>query len=653
MSENSLWMWHYGEYEHFHINKVGLRREERDYYRPAFWRLSPTYINVRFHKQFESDGGYLIVTLNGIGNVECDGRMYGAGQRIELGSGLHSILIWCANEKGLPAAFVESDVCPSGEGWLCDHSTPDIYPVGTDAAFNSAEKNPEFFPFAYENIRPVSSERAEGGMLYDFGRELFGLINIGGVQPTAVLGVYYGESREEALDKDYSYLYEICSGEESYRLTQRAFRFIYIENADEDTAVSADYEYLPLEKKGSFTCDNPLFNEVYDVCIHTFHLNCREGFLDGIKRDRWVWSGDAFQSARINAYMFADKKIEQRTAIGLAGKQPVEQFINTIIDYTLLWIIGLGEHYMNYADSVYLKQVFPIAKAQLSFCETRLNCDGFIQAQGDDWTFIDWASIDKTGAVCAEQMLLIAAYETMCELSKITGEDGKSYAGKSASLKKRVNEKYWNPSLGAFIDSYSSGKNNVTRHANIFAVMFGIASDEQRESILINVLKNPAVPKITTPYFTGYELDVLAKYGDYESIEKLLDSYWGGMLRLGATSVWEEFNPKKTGAEHYEMYGGRYHKSLCHAWGAGPVYLFGRYYLGVYPTSAGYETFCVEPHLGGLKHICGRVSVNGGFAEVEMTEHLLKVKATKPGGVLKAGGKTCPLPVGEELIIKL
>lgn len=56
------------------------------------------------------------------------------------------------------------------------------------------------------------------------------------------------------------------------------------------------------------------------------------------------------------------------------------------------------------------------------------------------------------------------------------------------------------------------------------------------------------------------------------------------MLDLGATTVWEEYNPNLSGAQHYEMYGNKYGKSLCHAWGVSPIYLLGKYYLGVTPT---------------------------------------------------------------------
>ena len=60
----------------------------------------------------------------------------------------------------------------------------------------------------------------------------------------------------------------------------------------------------------------------------------------------------------------------------------------------------------------------------------------------------------------------------------------------------------------------------------------------------------------------------------------------------------------------------RFGKSLCHAWGASPVYLLGRYYLGVTPTSPGFKTYDVKPNLGGLDWIEGDVPTPWGRIHV-------------------------------------
>ena len=648
----SYWIWHYGDFEIYHITAVNQRREERKYIRPAFWYQHTPYVSIKFRKSFESEGGTLKAYFNGQGHIAVNGVRYSENMVAKIPSGKCVVEASVANVGGLPAVFVESVVCPSDGTWESQPFVGAFSPVGCMESLDSPENNPEKFPFQYEKIFPESAEKINGGTLYDFGKELFGHLNIEGADKNEEISVFYGESREEALETNRSYLIDNLKGSESYRLKQRAVRCVFINDASDEIKVSLDYEFLPLEKRGTFSCDNELFNKIYSAAVHTFHLNCREGFLDGIKRDRWVWAGDAYQSAKINSYLFADKEIEQRTMLGLVGKKPVLQHLNLILDYSLLWLIGLYEHYMIYGDYKFLNRIYDMAKELLSFCETRINSKGFLEGKDGDWIFIDWSDMDKEGAVCAEQMLLVAAYTAMGDMAKILDQEYSVYWEKAEALKKLINEYYWNENLGAFIDSYSSGKNNVTRHANIFALMYDIASAEQKESIIKNVLENSSIPQITTPYFRGYELDVLARLGKFSEVEEVLNTYWGEMINQGATTIWEAFDPQKTGVEHYSMYGSKYDKSLCHAWGAGPVYIFGKYYLGVTPTSAGFETFNVEPHLGGLKEINGVVPIGSGRVEITLTEKCLTVKSTKSGGTLLWDGKQYPLKENEEVTIQ-
>ena len=162
------------------------------------------------------------------------------------------------------------------------------------------------------------------------------------------------------------------------------------------------------------------------------------------------------------------------------------------------------------------------------------------------------------------------------------------------------------------------------------------------------VLENDKVRQITTPYFEFFELCALCKMGKLSHMQKKVESYWGGMIKLGATSIWEQYIPEQNGIEHYGMYGQKFGCSLCHAWGGGPIYLLGRYCLGVYPTSVGYATFTVEPKRGMYKFIDGKVPLpDGGEVTVKMDAHSCTVVTNREGGTLVLAGKEYSLPVGE------
>ncbi|MFC6644190.1 hypothetical protein ACFQBQ_00995 [Granulicella cerasi] len=55
----------------------------------------------------------------------------------------------------------------------------------------------------------------------------------------------------------------------------------------------------------------------------------------------------------------------------------------------------------------------------------------------------------------------------------------------------------------------------------------------------------------------------------------MMDSYWGGMVRVGADTFWEVYDPKNSKASPY---GDVHINSFCHAWSCGPAYLLRKYY---------------------------------------------------------------------------
>lgn len=82
--------------------------------------------------------------------------------------------------------------------------------------------------------------------------------------------------------------------------------------------------------------------------------------------------------------------------------------------------------------------------------------------------------------------------------------------------------------------------------------------------------------------------------------------------------------------------------------GASPIYLLGKYYLGVKPVKPGYEEYAVTPALGGLKWMKGSVPVPGGEITVYMDRKTIRLKADKGKGYLYVAAKKLPkASVGE------
>lgn len=155
-----------------------------------------------------------------------------------------------------------------------------------------------------------------------------------------------------------------------------------------------------------------------------------------------------------------------------------------------------------------------------------------------------------------------------------------------------------------------------------------------QDKIKNNVILNDVIPQITTPYFKFFELEALCKLGEFDNVLKQIEDYWGGMIKEGATSFWEEYDPTLSGDKHYEMYGEPFGKSLCHAWGASPLYLLGRYFLGVSPKKSGYKEFEVNPQALQMQRMEGIVPLINGSVYVKVDDSFVTVITDCDGGYL-------------------
>ena len=341
----------------------------------------------------------------------------------------------------------------------------------------------------------------------------------------------------------------------------------------------------------------------------------------------------------MNYYLFFDNPLVKRTTWALRGSDPVETHINTILDYSFYWFIGIYDYYLYSGDKEFVRQIYPKMLSLMDFCLSRRNADGMVEGLPGDWVFIDWADISKEGEVSVEQLLFCRSLETMSLCAGIMNdpERAKEYRNLADELKKKIIVTFWDPSQKALVHSRKDGKldTRVTKYANMFAMSFDYLDEQQKEDVKEHVLLNDQVQKITTPYMRFYELEALCRIGQQKHVLQEIRDYWGGMLRLGATSFWEAYDPSESGAQHYAMYDRPFGKSLCHAWGASPVYLLGRYYLGVSPTSPGYQTYLVEPELGGLQWMKGQVPTPNGNIDISVTGKQISVKTAAGKGILR------------------
>ena len=419
-----------------------------------------------------------------------------------------------------------------------------------------------------------------------------------------------------------------------------------------------DYEFAPhdMTHSGSFHCSDQLLNDIWKVAAYTMDLTTREFFMDGIKRDRWTWSGDAIQSYLMNYYLRFDTECVKRTIRQLRGKDPVTAHVNTIMDYTFYWFKSVLDYYEYTGDVDFVREMWPRMETLMDYVLSRTNSDGMAEGKPDDWIFVDWVDfpMHKRGILCFEQILFCKALETMALCAKLLGINKSDYRIKAEELRNKVRQTFWSYAQKAYYHALEDGVLNkqITKFPNMFAIIYGYAYEEQRKEIMDSVMLNPDIDPITTPYMRFYELEALCMAGLQKQVLPEIRDYWGGMLKEGATSFWEKYVPSETGTQHLAMYGRPYGKSLCHAWGASPIYLIGKYYLGVRPTKPGYAEYEIRPSLGDLEWMQGTVPTPHGLIHIYMSSSCIKIDSTCDSeGWLYVGDKKIHIPAHEEIVV--
>jgi len=661
------WIFYPGDFEIYLAQEVQERRLEWGGVTPVMWPQYTHHPVIEFWKGVDlAEPEDVEVTIDGVGIYTFQGAWNKAFTSKKttwhLPAGKYTIFVRLLNSKRVPALFAKGTTLVSdstwGVNWLDGYDK--IVPSGT-AGFTDVNTPPADFKLATRPEKAVSQRRTDtSSLLADFGKETFGYVVFHDVKQAGRVKIIYGESEKEALADGVADVWEeveVPAGKTYTLPKSRAFRYVNaIPKGADFTSVSMLYEYLPLEYKGSFSCSDDLLNRIWTTSAYTLHLCTREFFLDGIKRDRWLWSGDAYQSFLMNYYLFNDDASVKRTITALRGGDPVVRHVNTILDYTHYWFNAIWDYYLYSGDGAYLKEIWPKVKTMMAFALERCDEDGFACKRGNDWSFIDWAPgpLDNEGATSFHQILFARSLESAAKCAELAGdqEAAADYVARAQALRAKVMPTFWNEEKGVLMHvRHADGKlgDQITRYANMFGLFYGYFDAKQRERAIANAVMtdDPAVMKIQTPYMRFYELEALCAAGRKKQVLDEIRSYWGGMLDLGATSFWELYNPAEKGDQHYAMYGRTYGKSFCHAWGASPIYLFGRYYLGVEPTSPGYATYDVKPDAADLAWMKGDVPTPHGRVHVEVKGDTATVTGPAKGtGTLYWKGKTYTIAPG-------
>lgn len=491
----------------------------------------------------------------------------------------------------------------AGWEWSCDG-------VAWAAARSFPEQAPDVPPHHDMTQEALLSPCAREGVLFDFGREIFGYVRI---RSRGKPGLFVGESQAEALNAspaafEQSLAIRATDDDAWESEAPLAFRYARVEG-HEPEPLTCRTLFHPVQYRGAFACSNDNLTRIWMHSAYTLRLCLQDFIIDGLKRDRLPWVGDLVMSMLVDAYTFGEAEIVRRTLTALGRAGIAKTHLNGIIDYSLWWLIAQDQFQLYFGDPEHLRREWPRIEDAAERLSAACDADGFLLVDPGTWLFIDWVEGAKNTAL---QMLWVWAQRSCAHLARRMGKEDLAVrcSQRADALAARLRTSAWDPERGVWLDE-PHGASVPSRHATMFSVIADVALPAQSAAIRERLL-NPSLPPVGTPYMAGFECLALARLGAVGDMLSRIDTCWGAMLKLGASSFWEAFEARSQGDAHYGFYGRPFGKSLCHAWSAGPAAILPQALFGLVPLEDSWRVFTVEPRLGPLSWACATVPTPHG-----------------------------------------
>ena len=473
------------------------------------------------------------------------------------------------------------------------------------------------------------------GIILDFGCEIQGGIEIvttiNNSNPAGRVRIRFGESVGETMSNigengatnDHAMRDFVVTLPWLGRLEigETGFRFVRIDLVDPNTSleikeINAIFRYRDIPYLGSFTCNDERLNKIWMTGAYTVHLNMQNYLWDGIKRDRLVWLGDMHPEVMTINTVFGNNEVVPKSLNLARDLTPLPHWMNGISSYSLWWILIQRDWYYYQGNLEYLKEQQDYLTGLLHHLATKIDDEGKEILDGN--RFLDWPSSENPAAIHAGlQSLMVMAFEAGNELLTILGDKTNAEFCKQTALQLRKHIPEINDSKQA-------------------AALLALAKLIPPERANTEVLAQNGVHGMST-FYGYYMLNARAEAGDYRGALDNIREYWGGMLDLGATTFWEDFNidwMKNAGRidqlvpegkiDVHASYGDYcykgYRHSLCHGWASGPTSWLTQYVLGIKVIEPGCKKIKLDPHLCDLNWVKGSFPTPYGIVEIEHTK---------------------------------
>jgi len=374
----------------------------------------------------------------------------------------------------------------------------------------------------------------------------------------------------------------------------------------------------PVNYKGSFNSDDENLNRIWYTAAYTVRTNLMRDYFGAIlmeRSDRFSWTGDAHTSQAASMVVFGNYPFVRKNILNTSNQD------NGILSYSILWVQSVVDYVMYSGDTFLADSLASNIQGKLRKAITNIR-------DGNNPSFYGWD--ERLGAGFENP----GCDETRLAYKMLTIQTLRHYSGilpESEPFSEQC--KFWADSLAASANGSQWGIFSASD-----AVNAGVIDGNAYASLWDTVYSDRLQRVSYSPFNEYFILNAMARMGRYPQALNTIDDCWGGQLRYGATTFFEVFRPSwnlcKLAQNDAPVNNQCGYTSLTHPWSAGVAKWLSEEILGVKPTSPGFATCTIEPHLcGKVSKVSGSVPTPKGLIKVDIDLKKGKCKVSIPSGV--------------------
>jgi len=361
--------------------------------------------------------------------------------------------------------------------------------------------------------------------------------------------------------------------------------------------------YSGVPNAGSFSCSDPLINQIQKISLNTFRSNIFSVQSDCPHRERFGYGGDIVATCEAFMDNFNMTGFYEKTVNDFADEAQADGGLTETAPFVGIAGDGLGGKsgpvewgsvlpvllyrlYQYYGNIELIRKDYPIVKDWVDFLHRHAK-DNLINTTIGDHESVDHQLVELSAtAFYYYNTALLTRFAKLLDKQ----EDFIRYCALKDTIK--------NTFIRIFFDTSTGNVGIHTAAAQAYALYFDLIPDNSVDDVLQVMLKDIAANNyhITSGIFgTKFIMEILGKTGNvspgYKMATQKTFPGWGYMIANGATTLWEHWAlSDDTYSHNHPMFG-----SISN--------FFYSYLAGIRPAgdAVGYNKIIIQPEITNLQ----------------------------------------------------